>query len=574
MANIVEIIIRANDQSRRGMEDAENSAHRTSSAIRGIATVAAGVGLFEFAKGALDEATEAQTVGKQTETALRSTGNAANVTADQIGNLAGSISKKIAVDDEAIQSSENLLLTFTDVRNEAGKGNDIFNQATMSIEDMTAAMNNGNITQEGLKASTVQLGKALNDPIKGVSALQKVGVTFTAQQKDQIKTLVEHNDKLGAQKIILAEVNKEFGGSAAAAVTPAKQASVAWGNLKETIGTQLLPALAKASQILIPLMSFVAAHATAFLILGIAIGTVAAAVKIWTLAQAALDLVLDASPVTLIVLAIVALVAGILYLATQTQFFQTIWNAVWGFVKAIFWDTFNFITAHWKLIISILLGPFGIIIALLVTYWGTIKSTVMAGVNFVIGAFQFWASLPGRVAGWISSIVGWFAGLPGRIMSYVSGIPGKFEQLGKDIVSGIIRGIGNMGGALMDKIGGLAKGALGKAKSILGIGSPSKVFDEQVGQPIGQGIAQGLDKSIGGIHDSLGAVAPNSSVMAASAQGRAAGASSGAGAGGTLQLEWVGGNAGDELFTWIRKNIRIRGGGGTDSVQRALGQTF
>jgi phage-related minor tail protein len=51
--------------------------------------------------------------------------------------------------------------------------------------------------------SAIQLGKALNDPIKGVAALQKVGVSFTESQKEQIKTLVETGDTLGAQKIIL-----------------------------------------------------------------------------------------------------------------------------------------------------------------------------------------------------------------------------------------------------------------------------------------------------------------------------------------------------------------------------------
>jgi hypothetical protein len=89
------------------------------------------------------------------------------------------------VDDEAIQAGENMLLTFTNVRNEVGKGNDIFNQATRTVQDMAAAFG-GDAT-----SNSKILGKALNDPIKGVSALTRVGVSFTEQQKDQIKTLVE-----------------------------------------------------------------------------------------------------------------------------------------------------------------------------------------------------------------------------------------------------------------------------------------------------------------------------------------------------------------------------------------------
>src|SRR5207237_7672973 len=129
----------------------------------------------------------------------------------------------------------NLLMTFTGLRNEVGKGNDVFNQATQIATDMGAALG----TEP--KAAAIQLGKALNDPIKGVSALSRVGVSFTSQQKDQIKTLVKSGDTLGAQKIILGELNKEFGGAAAASATSGEKMSVAFGNFKEQIGTALLP---------------------------------------------------------------------------------------------------------------------------------------------------------------------------------------------------------------------------------------------------------------------------------------------------------------------------------------------
>ena len=119
------------------------------------------------------------------------------------------LERKTGVDGDQIQSGENMLLTFTNVRNEVGKGNDIFNQATSTVLDMSVALG------QDTKSSAIQLGKALNDPVKGVTALQRVGVTFTAQQKDQIKTLVDSGNTLDAQKIILRELDKEFGGSAA-----------------------------------------------------------------------------------------------------------------------------------------------------------------------------------------------------------------------------------------------------------------------------------------------------------------------------------------------------------------------
>ena len=67
---------------------------------------------------------------------------------------------------------------------ETGKNNDIFNQATSILTDMSAMLGGS------INSNAIKLGKALNDPVKGVTALQKVGVSFTADQKEQIKTLV------------------------------------------------------------------------------------------------------------------------------------------------------------------------------------------------------------------------------------------------------------------------------------------------------------------------------------------------------------------------------------------------
>lgn len=210
--------------------------------VRGaaLATGAALFGVAHALSASVDEAREAERVGKVTEARLKSTGHAANVTAKGIGKLATAISKKTGVDDEAIQSGENLLLTFTKIRNEQGKGNRIFTRATSTITDMAAAMAG---TNEGLdlKSATIQVGKALNDPIKGVSALGKVGVSFTEQQKEQIKTLVESGKTLEAQKMILGELRTEFGGTAQAQATMGDKVSVAWGNIQEQLGTSLLP---------------------------------------------------------------------------------------------------------------------------------------------------------------------------------------------------------------------------------------------------------------------------------------------------------------------------------------------
>ncbi len=177
----------------------------------------AGIGALVLGlKSAYGEWKKQSIVVAETAAHLKSTGGIAGVTAKNVDALATALMRKSGVDDAAIQSGENMLLTFTKVRNEAGKGNDIFNQTTKALLDMTTTMTHGNVTTEALSKQAIQLGKAMNDPIAGLGALRRVGVSFTEQQKDQIKALVASGHTMDAQKIILRELNTEFGGSAAA----------------------------------------------------------------------------------------------------------------------------------------------------------------------------------------------------------------------------------------------------------------------------------------------------------------------------------------------------------------------
>jgi hypothetical protein len=195
--------------------------------------VAAGTAL--FAKQALDAAYEAQKVSAQTEAIIKATGKAAGLTADEVRKLADSLSYASGVDDEVIQSSMNMLLTFKQVRNEVGEGNDVFNRASQAMLDL------GNVFGS-TDSAAMQLGKALSDPVKGIGALRRAGVNFTAAQQDQIKALVASGNLLSAQKIILAEVESQVGGTAAATATNAARMRIAFENLQERVGALLLPA--------------------------------------------------------------------------------------------------------------------------------------------------------------------------------------------------------------------------------------------------------------------------------------------------------------------------------------------
>lgn len=223
-------------------------ADQVSGKLRGVTTSLAGMAKLggalagvSFFGTMVDEAREAERTGKQTEAVLRSTGGAANVTAKQIGDLSGRLSEKVAVDDEVIQHGANVLLTFKNIRNEAGAGNDIFSQTTGIALDMSAALSESGDASDGLQSNMTRLGKALNDPIAGIGALTKVGVSFTTQQKEQIKSLTEQGDVMGAQKLILSELQSEFGGMAEASADSIGKAQVSWGNFAEEVGTRVMP---------------------------------------------------------------------------------------------------------------------------------------------------------------------------------------------------------------------------------------------------------------------------------------------------------------------------------------------
>jgi len=175
-------------------------------AVAGAAIAAAGA---LIAKNAQSLA-RIERINAQTAQTITSMGNASNISAKEVETLAGSLEALTATEAETIQEGANLLLTFRNIANQAGVGNDIFTQTTAIMVDMGRALN------EGAAASAIRLGKALNDPIRGITALRKVGVGFSEDQEAQIKALQESGDLMGAQKVILAELQAQFGGSGAA----------------------------------------------------------------------------------------------------------------------------------------------------------------------------------------------------------------------------------------------------------------------------------------------------------------------------------------------------------------------
>jgi hypothetical protein len=148
---------------------------------------------------------EQERVTAQLDQTLRSTGRYTEELSQGLQDYASALQNVTTFGDEAIIASQSLLLTFTQIGEEA------FPRAQEAVLNVATAMGTD------LKSAAVQVGKALNDPILGLTALSRSGITFSESQKDIIKQMVEVGDVAGAQSMILDELETQFGGSARAA---------------------------------------------------------------------------------------------------------------------------------------------------------------------------------------------------------------------------------------------------------------------------------------------------------------------------------------------------------------------
>lgn len=414
-----------------------------------------------FLKDAIGEAREAQKVGALTESIIKATGGAAKVTAKDVGDLAGALSAKAGVDDEVIQQGANLLLTFKNVRNEAGKSNKVFDQATAAAVDLSAA---GFGSVDG---SAKMLGKALNDPIKGMSALGRAGVTFTDEQKELVKGFIAQGDTLSAQKVILKEVQGQVGGAAEASATAGEKLAVSWGNFKETIGTALLPLIDK-------LATFVGTKLLPGLLkLGPVVGQVAGFIK-KLFSGFGSDTDGAGSKFAQFRVTVATVWASVKSIFTSAvSIVSALWGAFGGtlttYAKAAFTNVmlvvrgaFTVIQGIFQVFSSLLKGDWqGVwdgIKKILSGAWQVIQGVVRQGWNLIQTAFRLagtvirgifsgiWSGIKALAEAGMNKVVDAVRAIPGKLRD----LGGKFKDAGAGLIGKLIEGIGNSAGFAAD----------------------------------------------------------------------------------------------------------------------------
>lgn len=252
------IVIRARDLASKGIRGVKKELGGLGSAgakaMNGLSTaikrvgIASAVGLVGAVGLGVRSLGHLERVTNQTNAVLESTRGASGQTADAIREHAEALEQLTTADDKAIQEGQNLLLTFTKI------GGKTFPMATEAVTNMAIAMAKGDVANADFKGTALQVGKALNNPIKGITALTRAGVSFTEQQKKQITALVKAGKVEEAQAVILKELAVEFGNAGKAAGTgfeaDMRRVEDAGGSATQALARGVMPALGRFAKFL------------------------------------------------------------------------------------------------------------------------------------------------------------------------------------------------------------------------------------------------------------------------------------------------------------------------------------
>ena len=260
---------------------------------------------------------------------------------DRVSAYAESLEKSVAVDADVIKATQTKLATFGQLTKSVGKAGGAFDRATKAALDMAAA---GFGTAEG---NAVQLGKALQDPIKGLAALAKSGVTFTEQEKEKIKTLVESGKELQAQEMILKAIEGQVGGTAEASASSFDKMKFAVAGVSDTFGDMMLPVI----DALAPKLAAFSAWAQENPgLMKIVVGTFVAL----TAAVVALNIAMSLNPISLIVIGIGLLIAGLAAAYIKFEGFRKLVDVIFDGIKL----GFGLVVTYLKTVAGIYKGIF------------------------------------------------------------------------------------------------------------------------------------------------------------------------------------------------------------------------
>lgn len=480
---------------------------------------------------------------------------------------------------------------------------------------------------DALSAATRGEYDSLQKYIPTINAAKVEQEALAATHKKSAKELTDQDKAMAVHSLVMKGQGKAAGDFARTQGSLANQQKILnaqMENAKATIGTYLLPLFTKIATYIntnvIPTVKTFAQNIAADLgpkiqafgqflsgtvvpalasfggwlqqnqawLKPIAAGIVAivAAIQIWSAVtkayiaiQAALNLVMSLNPIGIVILAIIGLVAAIVYAWKNSETFRNVvigaWNAiksaasnVFGWLKTFISGAFNFIkTAFTKY------TPLGIILS----HFGQIKSFVTGAINGVKGAWStawnamkslvnsVWAGIKSGVTTGINTVISLVKGIHSKVVGALSGAGSWLIGIGSQMMQGLKNGISNAWGSVMSLVRSLIDRIPAVVRKALGIHSPSRVFRD-FGKNIGQGLVIGLDgmgnkvsRAAGGMASAVanGFEAPRLSLNAAATAG-------GGGVGNTYQIKVLAidpQSASRGVIDAIKEHERLNGSG-------------
>ncbi len=463
----------------------------------------------------------------QMNAVLKSTKNASGMTTKALQEQAKQMQLTTKFAEEDVMAGQNMLLTFTKI------GKDVFPQATVALSNLATAMGTD------MKSSAIQMGKALNDPTQGLTALRRVGIMFSDEQKAVIKRLQETGDMAGAQKIIIEELNKEFGGSAVAAGKTYEGMLVrmknALGELAEGMAGGIMPGLTNMITMVNEAANGTRTWESAATGIGKSFGEIAkvlvealgkAIPVVMSMISSLLTELLKTLPKLLPMVAKVILDLINVVLNTLKSNGKQIIDAAFlmittlldGIVQAmpLLIDTCADLVIF---IVDGLINNLGAIIGAAVQIVIALVNGIVRNLDKITDAtvkiiesltkelskkdnisklieasFKITLALAKGLIKSIPTIIGAVVKITFALVNSFKDI--NWVQLGSEIINGIASGMTSALGSLGNTIKNIGGTILDKFKDVFKISSPSKVMSDLVGVNLGLGVMDGLSKSL------------------------------------------------------------------------------
>lgn len=254
-----------------------------------------------------------------------------------------------------------------------------------------------------------------------------------------------------------------------------------------------------------PVSKWFKEHPSVIQALATAIGIVVIALYAFSVVMAIVNAVMLLNPVTWIIIGIVALIAVIILCVKHWDKIQAAMGKLWGWIKGVF-------AAGWDWLKNKLSQAVQGFVRANARAWAAVKRALATAIAWYVG-------LPGRilravgrfgslllsrgrdlvaglargvVARW-ESLRSWIGGIKDRVKSRIGNTARTLYSAGRDLLAGMIAGAKAMAGRLISAVTAPISSAVSKAKSLLGINSPSKVFSE-IGKFTMQGFASGVGR--------------------------------------------------------------------------------